>query len=80
METDVQPELNLRIRKGPILRYKLEKNGIFRPELNLRNSKLSGKVLNYGKNLKNGIGKMEKWKNGKLEKVGKATDNEAVRH
>ena len=56
------------------------KNGIFRPELNLRNSKLSGKVLNYGKNWKM---ELEKWKSEKmenLEKLEKATDNEAVRH
>ena len=46
------------------------KNGIFRPELNLRNSKLSGKVLNYVKNLKMVFfGKSGKMENS--EKVGK---------
>ena len=52
------------IQKGPYITVKIGKNGIFRPELNLRNSKLSGKVLNYGK-----IWKMEseKWKSGKME-------------
>ena len=80
METNVRPELNLRIRKGPILRYKSEKMQFFDRNLiyGIRNyqekSYITVKIEKW--NWKNG--KVEKWKIGKSWK--KATDNEAVRH
>ena len=80
METNVRPELNLRIRKGPILRYKSEKMEFFDRNL------IYG-IRNYQEKSYTTV-KIEKWnwKNGKVEKwkirkkLEKATDNEAVRH
>ena len=81
METNVRPELNLRIRKGPILRYKLEKMEFFDRNLiyGIRNyqekSQTTVKIEKWN---------WKKWKSGKMENLEKswkkATDNEAVRH
>lgn len=62
METNVRPELNLRIRKGPILRYKSEKMEFFDRNL------IYG-IRNYQEKSYTTV-KIEKWnwKNGKVEK------------
>ena len=62
METNVRPELNLRIRKGPILRYKSKKMELFDRNL------IYG-IRNYQEKSYTTV-KIEKWiwKNGKVEK------------
>ena len=62
METNVRPELNLRIRKGPILRYKSVKMKFFDRNL------IYG-IRNYQEKSYTTV-KIEKWnwKNGKVEK------------
>ena len=62
METNVRPELNLRIRKGPILRYKSEKMEFFDRNL------IYG-IRNYQEKSYTTV-KIEKW-NWKNGKVGK---------
>ena len=62
METNVRPELNLRIRKGPILQYKSVKMEFFDRNL------IYG-IRNYQEKSYTTV-KIEKWiwKNGKVEK------------